>query len=252
MYGVGGDIMLSLNTYFTPNFTNFQKEKNETICVAIDVLRASTTVCFALHYGAKEIIPFPDPTEAIEFANQINCLVAGEQKNKKIDGFYFGNSPLEFQTDLIRNKIVAFSTTNGTKLFYKCNGFLYSFVAGFVNANAIINKVVDIIKVEKVSRILIICAGDDNEFSLEDSICSSMLVSQLSHRLQDLVLDDASLFLKNFFQNNSNWIKDLLLKGKHCIELFDEGLIKDIDISFSIDALNVVPQIVDYRIKLMK
>lgn len=244
--------MLLLSTYFTHNFSFFQQEKNETICVAIDVLRASTTVCYALHYGAKELVPLSEPAEAIEFANQIDCLVAGEKNNKKIDGFHFGNSPLEFQTDIIRNKIIAFFTTNGTKLFYKCNGFLYSFVAGFVNANAIITKIVDIVKVEKVSQIIIICAGDDNEFSLEDSICSSMLVTQLSNRLPDLVLDDASLFLKSFFQNNSNRIKDLLLEGKHCKELFEEGLIKDVDISFSIDSLNVVPQIVDYRIKLIK
>lgn len=244
--------MLLLNTYLTPNFSFFHQEKKEIICIAIDVLRAGTTVCYALHYGAKEIVPFSDPAEAIEFANQINCLVAGEKNNRKIDGFHFGNSPLEFQTDLIRNKIIAFFTTNGTKLFYKCNGFLYSFVAGFVNINAIISKIVDIVKVEKVSRILIICAGDKNEFSLEDSICSSMLVAQLSYRLPDLELDDTSRFLKSFFQSNSTDIKDLLLEGKHCKELFKEGFNKDIDISFTIDSLNVVPHIVDYRIRLIK
>ncbi|MGQ9819172.1 MAG: 2-phosphosulfolactate phosphatase [Candidatus Kapaibacteriales bacterium] len=244
--------MLLLKTYLTPNFSFSNQEKNETICVAIDVLRASTSICFALYFGAKDLVPFSDPAEAINFAHQMNALSAGERDNKKIDGFDFGNSPLEFQTDLIQNRTIAFFTTNGTKLFHKCNGFLYSFVAGFVNVNSVATKIVDIVRVEKVNQILIICAGDKNEFSLEDSICSSMLIFELSNRLPDLKLDDASFFLKIFFQNNFNRIKELLFEGKHCRELIQEGLMNDVCISFSIDSLDVVPQIQNFRIKLMK
>ena len=83
--------------------------------VVIDVLRATTTIVTALHNGAKEIIP----VSSIEFAMKISgggqMLLGGERNAEKIDGFTFGNSPLEYTEEAVKGKSIILFTTNGSK-----------------------------------------------------------------------------------------------------------------------------------------
>lgn len=245
-------LMLFVNTFFTPNFGLFHQHKNHTISIAIDVLRASTTICYALQNGAKEIVPLVDPTEAVFFANETGGLLAGEHKNQKIDGFQFGNSPAEFTRESVLNQTIAFCSTNGTKLFKNCNGFFRSFVAGFVNSSAVVSKIIEVIKQETVNHLLIACAGDEGDFSLEDSLCAGKIIWEFSKVIPNLILNDASLLIKSFFDKFQENIKEILFKGKHCKELIKMGFENDVYLAFTFDCLTIVPQIVDFRIKLIE
>ena len=65
--------------------------------VMIDVLRASTTICYALKAGAKSVIPVGEPGEATEMRAKIgveNSVLGGEREGLKIENFDLGNSPL--------------------------------------------------------------------------------------------------------------------------------------------------------------
>jgi phosphosulfolactate phosphohydrolase-like enzyme len=56
-----------IDAFLTPFFPEKENQFSDHIVVMIDVLRASTTICAALHNNAKEIIP----CESLEKAVQI-------------------------------------------------------------------------------------------------------------------------------------------------------------------------------------
>ena len=67
--------------------------------VAIDVLRASTTINYALAAGAREIIPCQQVEEARKIAAAFSpgeVLLGGERLGVRIEGFDLGNSPAEY------------------------------------------------------------------------------------------------------------------------------------------------------------
>ena len=85
----------------------------------IDILRATTTMCAALHHGAKAMIPVATTEEALRLAQTIgsaDVLLAGREETAcRIPGFHLGNSPLEMTEAAVRGKTLIVTTTNGTR-----------------------------------------------------------------------------------------------------------------------------------------
>ena len=91
----------------------------------IDILRATTSMCAALHHGAKALIPVASTEEALRLAQTIgstDVLLAGEKQCLRIPGFHLGNSPLEMTEPTVRGKTLIVTTTNGTKALLACQG----------------------------------------------------------------------------------------------------------------------------------
>jgi 2-phosphosulfolactate phosphatase len=71
----------------------------EGIVVVIDVLRAFTCSALMFRYGIRDLALVRTPEEALAFrAADPSCLVAGEVKGRKVDGFDVGNSPADIMT----------------------------------------------------------------------------------------------------------------------------------------------------------
>jgi len=88
------------------------------IAVVIDVLRATTTISWALKNGADSIQVFADLDLLKESAIKWQAekrLMLGERGGKKIEGFDLGNSPLSVTKKVVDGKRLFMSTTNGTK-----------------------------------------------------------------------------------------------------------------------------------------
>ena len=107
----------------------------------IDILRATTSICAALHHGAKALIPVASTDEALRLAQTIgstDVLLAGETNCLRIPGFQLGNSPLEMTEPAVRGKTVILSTTNGTKALLGCQGAAaaYGTCAGNLGASS--------------------------------------------------------------------------------------------------------------------
>ena len=70
------------------------------VAIVIDVLRATTTIAFALNNGADCVQTFSDLNElrqkASEF-NQSSCLLLGERGGKKLEGFDLGDDQVTQQ-----------------------------------------------------------------------------------------------------------------------------------------------------------
>src|SRR2546428_556563 len=85
--------------------------------VAVDVLRATTTVVAACAAGCARIIPVTDSGAARERAALFAAGeggMAGERGGEPIPGFHLGNSPLEFTPERVRGRTILLTTTNGT------------------------------------------------------------------------------------------------------------------------------------------
>src|SRR6187402_535339 len=81
-------------------------DTKDKVVVIIDVFRATSTIAAALHNGARFVIPVASVEECISMKGCVeNCITAGERDGKVAPGLEYGNSPLEYPTSFIKDKI---------------------------------------------------------------------------------------------------------------------------------------------------
>ena len=167
-----------LNVYALPRYVEPVELAGGTV-VVIDVLRASTTIIYALDAGAREVIPCLEVADAQNLAEQLptdELVLGGERDGVLIEGFDLGNSPEDYTPDRVDGKTVIFTTTNGTRAMIHARLADEVLIGSFVNAAAIVDRLVDR---EKVS---ILCAGTDGRISEDDVIVAGLLVDRLQRR----------------------------------------------------------------------
>jgi 2-phosphosulfolactate phosphatase len=168
---------MRLDVVFSPTGLTSAEVQGRTAFV-IDILRATTSICAALHHGAKALIPVASTEEALRLAQTIgsdDVLLAGEKNCVRIPGFQLGNSPLEMTELTVRGKTVIVTTTNGTKALLACQGAAAVYGACAVNLSVSAEKAREAL--ERDERILIVCAGRDGSFSLDDAYCAGRLAA---------------------------------------------------------------------------
>jgi len=106
-----------LAVHYLPQFVSESELAGSTV-VVVDLLRASTTICHALAYGAKCVVPCLEIAETWTRAKQFSrdqIVLGGERGGERIEGFDLGNSPADYTADQVFGRTVLFTTTNGTK-----------------------------------------------------------------------------------------------------------------------------------------
>ena len=79
---------MRLDVFFSPEAITAAALQGRTAFV-IDILRATTTMCAALHHGARALIPVASTEEALRLAQTIGrdeVLLAGERQCARIPG----------------------------------------------------------------------------------------------------------------------------------------------------------------------
>ena len=107
----------------------------EKVVVIIDILRATSTICNILNNGAKEVIPVSDLEQAKKYLMN-GYIVGAERGGKTIDGFSFGNSPFDYPSEVVKNKSVVLTTSNGTKALHLSRDANQILIGSFLNLNA--------------------------------------------------------------------------------------------------------------------
>jgi 2-phosphosulfolactate phosphatase len=171
--------------------------------IVLDIFRCTSTIVTALANGCKEVIPARSVMEAREIASKYEpgtVVLAGEIKGAKIDDFDFGNSPLEFSQEAIRDKTVILSTTNGTEAIKSSKPAKNIIISSFLNVSAACSRAVTYHK-----DIIIVCSGTEGNISLEDLMAAGCHVSRLKQYYQDVRLSDQArtfYYLYKYFQEN--------------------------------------------------
>lgn len=234
--------------HFSPAYLDEIALKDKNI-VMVDVLRSSTTIVTALANGAKEIIPVSDIESAVKISGSLFgdvTLRAGERNGRMIEGFNLGNSPREYQEQTVKGKSIIFLTTNGTVAISKARYAKNLVVAGFTNLSAVVSFLADL-----QDDFIVLCAGKENKFCLEDVICAGKLLARFEEeRKQSLVLDDgaiAAMALEKAFGKN---ILRMLKGCSHGQYLSEIGFSDDLKVCAQADTYPVVPSFTGSTIRL--
>ena len=110
--------------------------------VLVDIFRTTSTMPLMIKNGAKYIIPTKTVKEArLIKASNPEYILGGERLGRRIRGFEYGNSPYEVWDEDFKDKIVVFTSTNGTKVLDKIKDSGGIFIGSFINLSATMDAV---------------------------------------------------------------------------------------------------------------
>ncbi len=233
-----------LHIHLLPSLTSQHELAGETV-VVIDVLRASTTIAFALASGAKEVIPCLHVGEARELRQRLGnqAVLGGEREGVKIEGFDLGNSPREYVEDVVVGKTVIFTTTNGTRALQTCVGAGRIVIGSFVNLSAVCEAVRD------DERVHIVCAGTRGQITREDVLVAGAMAEQLYVEQLSLEMNDSAQIALDAWQTATGGNRDpqtiarylkISQGGRNLQEI---GMGGDIRLAAAVDMVPVLPEL---------
>ena len=142
--------------------------------VAIDVIRATTTVVSAVAAGWR-CFPVASLEQAIELNSELaDALLIGELGGNMPDGFHMNNSPAKLLQRNDKHRPLIVLSTSGTDLLVRARSAAATYAACFRNFQAVARHVA-----AEQSRIALIGAGSRNEFREEDQICCAWIGKEL-------------------------------------------------------------------------
>lgn len=238
---------MRINTILTPLMVEELYFANR-MAVVIDVLRATSTITTAIMHGAKEVVPvgsldFSKIASASSFGGR--TMRGGEKNSKKIEGFDLGNSPLEYQQSVVEGKSIVFFTTNGSKAIVKTKYGSGTFICSFLNAEAVAKQLAGMGR-----EFDILCSGLNGDFSLEDTVCAGMLLSEILKINSDFQLSDASTVAIDLYERYGEDIRGLYALSEHGRILEAGGFIDDLDYCAQKNITDVIPVFESSAIKL--
>jgi 2-phosphosulfolactate phosphatase len=242
---------MKLDVVFTPAGLSLPEVQGRTVFV-IDILRATTAMCAALHHGAKAIIPVGSTEEALRLAQTIgsaDVLLAGEKNCVRIPGFHLGNSPLEMTEPAVRGKTLIVTTTNGSKALLACQGAASVYAACAANLTMAAEKARE--SLEKDGDLLVVCAGRGGAFSLDDAYCAGRLVEATLHgRRPRRGLNDAGLASLDLVRRYGDRWERPLSYSRAGRELIKLGFRDDVLDASRLDAYPVLAHFHERRVTL--
>jgi 2-phosphosulfolactate phosphatase len=149
--------------------------KAKGIAVIIDVFRAFSVGCYAYDSGAVRLIATEKVEEAFLLKKKYsNCVLAGERREKKIEGFDLGNSPTEIIKADLKGKTVIHTTSAGTQGLINASNAEMVITGSLVNASAVAN----FIKYHNPEHVSLVAMGfRANESAAEDLLCAEHIAS---------------------------------------------------------------------------
>jgi 2-phosphosulfolactate phosphatase len=255
-----------------PTPAELSEADERTAVVVIDVFRAATTITTALTNGARFVLPTIDVEQAVRLLEpyaESEAVLGGERDCRRIDGFHLGNSPHEYTREAVAGKVVILTTTNGTRALALAADAGAVFVGCLLNAGALCRELAG------WPRVLLVCAGNKGQLSLEDWLCAGAMVARLvehdpateaelperprtrvRRRLTFLADPDKAALGDSAY---AAWaahtaakpeMSRLLRSTEHARHLAELGFGADLDFALRVDSLPVVPRFADGRIRL--
>ena len=204
--------------------------------IVVDVLRATSSIIWACRNGANRVIPVSDAGEGAAIAARLgDCIMAGERGGVKLPGFDLGNSPLEFDHRIVKDRNVIINTTNGTGAIKAAEGAAHVLIGAMINHTAVARMAAQLDR-----DVIILCAGTEGEFSADDICAAGAIATSLCKLGQVSAQCDLTLVAKSLY---SDWreARADLSKTYHYTRLVDLGFEEDVQFCFQEDITDVVP-----------
>ncbi len=231
--------MPTVYVYLLPN-DELTTESSGQVAVMVDVIRASSTIVYALANGASSVYPIADVSSARALRTKLgtDTLLGGERGGKRIDGFDLGNSPAEYVSDVVHGRQIVFTTSHGTNALERMKNARLILIGSFLNLNALAESIL-----KENHNVYIVCAGTGDQVSIEDSICAGNLVRLLSDQGWELGNDAALLTRAAFDGITENKLFKLIEIGRAGGVMRNIGHLDDITRVLEMNKLNLVPQV---------
>lgn len=205
--------------------------------VVVDVLRAATSILAALEAGARRAIPAESTEEALRIADSLGrseVALCGEREGKRIDGYDFGNSPLEFTPETVRDRILVFDTTNGTRAIRAAAS------AGRVQAACYRNVGAAAEAAAAGDPVVVACAGRSGRVSFPDVLCAGILVRRLEER-GTVELGDGARAARSLAESTGPPTAGLLAETEWGRRLVEIGCTEDLEFCARLDSSPAAP-----------
>jgi 2-phosphosulfolactate phosphatase len=144
------------------------------VAIVVDVMRATSTIAQALASGYRKVYCCAEIEDARALRDDLGeGLLGGERNAARIEGFDVGASPREFLE--ARAGTVIFSTTNGTRAILSAAGRSDEVLLGsLLNLGAVAAAAR-----ERGEDSVVVCAGFQGSFALDDAYCAGRIVQLL-------------------------------------------------------------------------
>lgn len=205
--------------------------------VVIDMLRATSVIVTAVKNGVKKVIPVLTIEEALNIAShdRERYILGGERKALKIDGFDCSNSPLEYKKELVKDKILVMTTSNGTRAIKGSIKAKNILIGAVINAQAVAEKLIGL-----KNDVVLVNAGTYGQFSMDDFICSGYIIDCIL-RMCDAELTDIAKTAHYIYNQNKD-IKSFIKYAAHYNRLKSLNLMDDLEYCSKKDIIDIVPE----------
>jgi 2-phosphosulfolactate phosphatase len=233
---------MKLFIFHTPELT---PETTAADCaIAVDVLRATSTIVTALAAGAEAVQVFSDLDKLLKVSQDWSPdkrIRAGERGGAKVEGFDFGNSPLGCTPDRVGGRRLFISTTNGTRALQCIESAPSVLAAALINRQAVVQYLVQ----HKPEIVWIVGSGWEGAFSLEDTVCAgaiaNSLLTELGCSLEELAGNDEVIGAVSLYREWQENLLGLLHHATHGKRLLRLECHEDLKYCSQTDILNVLP-----------
>ena len=241
-----------IEVILTPaEFSKLQaQDLTETVCVVIDVLRATSTMITALANGANEIIPVLEIAEALAIRRQRpNVLLAGERGGFRINAeltggveFDLGNSPREFTREKVSGMTIVSTTTNGTRALRACACAKTTLLGAFLNLNVTAHY----IEKQYPEDLRLICSGTREEAAYEDLLCAGALCDLVWNAYSKGWVADSAHVARNLYHQARNDLIGAMRHSSNARRLLDSPELRDdVEVCLELDTLPIVAGFVE-------
>lgn len=196
--------------------------------VIVDVLRATTTIAYAVSRGAS-VMPLASVEEALAQRQQhgARVLVVGERMGHPLPGFDANNSTAELARFALDGMIVALTTTNGTRAVEACLSATRLFSAALTNAPAVAGHLARGQRLER--DLALVCAGrNTGAIAFEDLVGVGAVVDAVVGAAQDLWLADGARIARALYREHAHRLADALVECDAGVELVEKGAADDV------------------------
>lgn len=233
---------MKLFTYHTPELT--PTDKLPDCAIALDILRATTTIATALNAGAEAVQAFSDMEQLMQVSEQWPAdkrLRAGERGGAMVAGCDLGNSPLDCTPERVGGRRLFISTTNGTRALQRVQDAPVVLAAAFVNRQAVVEYLI----AQQPETVWLVGSGWEGSFSLEDTACAGAiaynLLKQLNYPLDELTGNDELLGAIALYAQWKDQLLAMFHHASHGKRLLRLDCQEDLKYCAQTDVLDVLP-----------
>jgi 2-phosphosulfolactate phosphatase len=236
---------VKLFVYHTPELTPADHVPD--CAIAVDVLRATTTIATALNAGAEAVQVFSNIDHLMQVSEQWDPdrrIRAGERGGATVAGCDLGNSPLDCTPDRVGGRRLFISTTNGTRCLERVQDTAIVMTAALINRQA----VVDFLLAKRPETVWIVGSGWEGAFSLEDTVCAGAIAQGVKQRFAsenngsaDLIGNDEVIGAIALYNQWENTLLDLMYQASHGQRLVRLDCHDDLKYCSQLDTISIIP-----------